>query len=1054
MTAGAPWSVKGIDPKAREVAKDLARRSGMTLGEWLNRMILEDDPEDAIAKALFEDRHRRPVRPAVETPPTPLERIEVAGSREDIARVALALDRLTDHIEASEARTSLAISGVEQSVRAALSRLDATERQQAAVIARVEDAVDGVRSEQVRVIDRLRRVEQEAAGPRSAEALRALEAALSKVAVQLDGKEDRTRALLNAVEARIQRLEGGEADASAAAEDGIGKLSERLADAESRTARAVEDLRDSFAALDGRLRSVESGGAVDQRLEDLAATLGKRLEEARNEIAQQLAASAEDRFDRMERRLGEMAEHVQAAEQRSAQAIQKMGEDLAGVAGSLTERVQAAEAGAAALGAELAKVGEGQAEALARLSAEVTRISERLSERIAGAERRSAQAIDEVGEKLGLIKERLGERTDRVSEELSERIRASEARTARLLEEAREKIDQRLAETQQRFAEQARAVVAPPPVPPVPEPELPPAEVLEGPLPAAAAPPTAPEPFAAATRLFGSAFPVTRPERSAPEPEFDETDFEAADGFGPSVETAEPAGVAADAEPETPAAETAEGGRAVEAGDPLAEVLSALDAEPPADASDEAPAKALSDLDAELLKPPALEPAAGFDVDPEPTPAEVAAPAEAPAWPALASARPDDDVADDEFEEPVGAEAAADEESASAKVSDPEEDLFEPRGEEESKPLERLTARELIEQARAAARASAAGQKPAKAKDESGLFSGFSVAKKRRSGGTLPTAVLVAGGMAAAGLSISGLVLQSGEIQKGADEVRLAEQGAPVAAAPKAPLAAVALAPKKLTETAPPDASDVDLEALYTEASQAIDAGDAAGVEKLKQAANLGHAPAQLYLAKLHEAGRAGLKQDLAEARRWTERAAQRGERKAMHNLALYYFEGTGGPKNTTTAAQWFQRAAEMGLVDSQYNLGRLHEEGIGVPQNAAEAYRWYLIAGRAGDAEARASAQRVKSQLSDEARVVAEKSAAAFRAATPSLAADGEKATVAMAQKALSRLNYYQMLGPADGVASPALRMAVAAYQRDQGLPATGELDSLTVSRLAVYAR
>ena len=48
-------------------------------------------------------------------------------------------------------------------------------------------------------------------------------------------------------------------------------------------------------------------------------------------------------------------------------------------------------------------------------------------------------------------------------------------------------------------------------------------------------------------------------------------------------------------------------------------------------------------------------------------------------------------------------------------------------------------------------------------------------------------------------------------------------------------------------------------------------------------------------------------------ARRWTERAAQRGERKAMHNLDLYYFEGTGGPKNTTTGSEWFQRAAEMG---------------------------------------------------------------------------------------------------------------------------------------------
>ena len=45
MSAAAPWSVKGIDPKAREVAKDLARRSGMTLGEWLNSMIMEDEDE-------------------------------------------------------------------------------------------------------------------------------------------------------------------------------------------------------------------------------------------------------------------------------------------------------------------------------------------------------------------------------------------------------------------------------------------------------------------------------------------------------------------------------------------------------------------------------------------------------------------------------------------------------------------------------------------------------------------------------------------------------------------------------------------------------------------------------------------------------------------------------------------------------------------------------------------------------------------------------------------------------------------------------------------------
>ena len=140
----------------------------------------------------------------------------------------------------------------------------------------------------------------------------------------------------------------------------------------------------------------------------------------------------------------------------------------------------------------------------------------------------------------------------------------------------------------------------------------------------------------------------------------------------------------------------------------------------------------------------------------------------------------------------------------------------------------------------------------------------------------------------------------------------------------------------------------------------------------------------QFYLARLYESGEAGFKKDLPEARRWTERAAQNGDRKAMHNLGLYYFEGTGGPKNTTVAAQWFRKAADLGLVDSQYNLARLYEEGFGVTQNVAEAYKWYLIAGRAGDAEAKASAQRLRDSLSPQARTGAERAAAGYRAAAP----------------------------------------------------------------------
>jgi localization factor PodJL len=56
------------------------------------------------------------------------------------------------------------------------------------------------------------------------------------------------------------------------------------------------------------------------------------------------------------------------------------------------------------------------------------------------------------------------------------------------------------------------------------------------------------------------------------------------------------------------------------------------------------------------------------------------------------------------------------------------------------------------------------------------------------------------------------------------------------------------------------------------------------------------------------------------------------------------------------------------------------------------------------------------------------------------------------VAQRALNQLGYYQ--GPTDGVASPALHLALAAYQRDQSLPVTGATDPATLEKLSVYTR
>src|ERR1043165_948105 len=50
MKQSVPWSVKGVEADARETAKELARRSGMTLGQWLNAMIAEQNGEDGFVR--------------------------------------------------------------------------------------------------------------------------------------------------------------------------------------------------------------------------------------------------------------------------------------------------------------------------------------------------------------------------------------------------------------------------------------------------------------------------------------------------------------------------------------------------------------------------------------------------------------------------------------------------------------------------------------------------------------------------------------------------------------------------------------------------------------------------------------------------------------------------------------------------------------------------------------------------------------------------------------------------------------------------------------------
>ena len=122
MSAAAPWSVKGIDPKAREVAKDLARRSGMTLGEWLNSMIMDDEeegyatlPRRGPVADTYDRRHRA-------------RRLDDAYEVEDSQqRISASIDVIAARLEAAERRSTVAIQGVDQAVAGLMRRLDGQE---------------------------------------------------------------------------------------------------------------------------------------------------------------------------------------------------------------------------------------------------------------------------------------------------------------------------------------------------------------------------------------------------------------------------------------------------------------------------------------------------------------------------------------------------------------------------------------------------------------------------------------------------------------------------------------------------------------------------------------------------------------------------------------------------------------------------------------------------------------------------------------------------------------------------------------------------------------
>ncbi|MCE2509774.1 MAG: hypothetical protein J4G10_02165 [Alphaproteobacteria bacterium] len=145
MTSQSPWSIKGIEPEAREAAKMAARKAGMTLGGWLTRTIL--------SVAAHELKRNTAGKPPPEweegagpdlSPPSPpalteeailksiqqlIQRVEHIEqvTQETIAPISEKVEQLAERVKEVNEKTGISAGPLERALQRLTERMDTME---------------------------------------------------------------------------------------------------------------------------------------------------------------------------------------------------------------------------------------------------------------------------------------------------------------------------------------------------------------------------------------------------------------------------------------------------------------------------------------------------------------------------------------------------------------------------------------------------------------------------------------------------------------------------------------------------------------------------------------------------------------------------------------------------------------------------------------------------------------------------------------------------------------------------------------------------------------
>ena len=238
---------------------------------------------------------------------------------------------------------------------------------------------------------------------------------------------------------------------------------------------------------------------------------------------------------------------------------------------------------------------------------------------------------------------------------------------------------------------------------------------------------------------------------------------------------------------------------------------------------------------------------------------------------------------------------------------------------------------------------------------------------------------------------------------------------------------------------------------------QGVKADMAEAAKWYERAADLGFAPAQYRIGNFSEKG-IGVTRDLKKAKTWYQLAAAQGNASAMHNLAVLHAMGTEGSVDNDSAARWFIEAAELGVRDSQFNLGILAAKGVGMKQDLGESYKWFALAAKSGDKDAATKRDEVANAMQPEQLTRARAAAELWKPKSLNQEANsvdipdewtesqGQTASIDM-KKAVTNIqlilnkNGYDA-GPPDGLMGARTKSAIKAFQKANGMKATGDVN------------